>query len=166
MAFLTELPPLTDVRFARVSARRLLVREVLAPPAECRPVLRAGAFCLNCPELNDPERSGRWEVLTAEDGDTEGLLRTLGASKAQGAIPSVVGRPRSRHELSARQSTALRIAYHLGFFDHPRRSDLASVAGALGISRSSALELLRRGMSKLAAQEEEGSSLPELTGRP
>jgi predicted DNA binding protein len=54
--------------------------------------------------------------------------------------------------LTGRQERALRVAFQIGYFDYPRKASLATLAGRLGVSRSTALELLRKGTTKLAAQ--------------
>ncbi|MFC6837150.1 helix-turn-helix domain-containing protein [Halomarina ordinaria] len=56
----------------------------------------------------------------------------------------------TRWDLTERQEAALRTAFEMGYFDVPRRTDAAAVAGALGISKSAFLERLRRAERTLA----------------
>jgi predicted DNA binding protein len=52
-------------------------------------------------------------------------------------------------ELSVKQREALETAYELGYFDEPRRAQLAAVGDALGISRQAAGARIRRGTRRL-----------------
>lgn len=54
-----------------------------------------------------------------------------------------------QYNLTDRQSTALRTAWKLGYFEDPRRSTLAEVAAELDITQQSLSDLLRRGHSAL-----------------
>ncbi|WP_247729018.1 helix-turn-helix domain-containing protein [Halovivax limisalsi] len=55
----------------------------------------------------------------------------------------------SRWNLTAGQAEALETAYEMGYFEVPRRNDAASVADALGVSKSAFLERLRRAEATL-----------------
>ena len=63
-----------------------------------------------------------------------------------------VGRYRGPRELTPRQERAVDVAYRIGYLGHPRRASLKDLARVLGVNRSTALEIVRRGLLKLAAQ--------------
>ena len=51
-------------------------------------------------------------------------------------------------DLTQKQATALRSAYHHGYFEQPRRSSASEVAESLGISHSTFLQHLRVAQQK------------------
>jgi predicted DNA-binding protein (UPF0251 family) len=51
--------------------------------------------------------------------------------------------------LTQKQFEALRVAYSLGYFDYPKRASIRDVAQKLGVSISTATELLRRAERRL-----------------
>ncbi|WP_254863327.1 helix-turn-helix domain-containing protein [Halovivax gelatinilyticus] len=55
----------------------------------------------------------------------------------------------SRWNLTAGQAEALETAYAMGYFEVPRTNDAATVADALGVSKSAFLERLRRAEATL-----------------
>jgi len=84
------------------------------------------------------------EVLEAA-GETVGVrLERISPLREEG--DSAV---ESRWNLTPAQSEALELAYDMGYFEVPRRSDAGDVAAALDISKSAFLERLRRGQAAL-----------------
>lgn len=130
---------------------RLLLRVIAPTGRSCQFLLRSGGICRTCrfraPRGTDGQV--RWEVLV--DGPFQRLagkgsgLRSAGTRETLHSLRTPL--PYSR--LTGRQEEALRCADRLGYFAVPRRASLGRVAEALGISRSSTAELLRRGMSVL-----------------
>ena len=51
--------------------------------------------------------------------------------------------------LSQRQLEAIRVAYSLGYFDFPKKANIIDVAKTLGVTVSTAAELLRRAQKRL-----------------
>lgn len=51
--------------------------------------------------------------------------------------------------LSQRQLEAIRVAYSLGYFDFPKKANINDVAKTLGVTVSTAAELLRRAQKRL-----------------
>ncbi|MGC9105526.1 MAG: helix-turn-helix domain-containing protein [Thermoprotei archaeon] len=51
--------------------------------------------------------------------------------------------------LTQKQFEAIRVAYSLGYFDYPKRASIRDVAQKLGVSVSTATELLRRAERRL-----------------
>jgi predicted DNA binding protein len=62
---------------------------------------------------------------------------------------SIVGTDRERRLLTERQRELLEIAVRQGYFEIPRDCTLAELAEGVGIDKSTASEVLRRGEARL-----------------
>ena len=138
----------------RLGPQRLLVWQTQPMPGLCRTVFEAGGVCTCCPYLpRPPDDDGRdWAVLLSRrPGEPVALAPRTGLG---GEAPTIVrvGQYRGSQPLTSRQERAIAVAFEMGYFSYPRRADLAEVARALSISRSTAMEILRRGLMKLVAQ--------------
>jgi len=143
-----------DVTTTDLGPERQLLRVASPLPPTCAAAFDLGDFCLSCPFLDEPPGGTRtnWSVLVPRIGDARRLLAAAG-HRGEGR-PGLVraGALRRPGTLTSRQERALHVAFQLGYFDYPRKAGLSAVAARLGVGRSSALELLRKGMTKLAAQ--------------
>ncbi|MGP8078862.1 MAG: helix-turn-helix domain-containing protein [Thermoplasmata archaeon] len=154
---------------ARLGPGRVLVRVSEPAPPICAATYEAGGICVTCPLLLRTERES-WRVILPRGSQTNAFVRELpGDGGARRAIARVAPY-RSRTSLTYRQDLALRVAFDLGYFGYPRRGTLADVARALGTSRSTTLEILRRATAKLAGRrygdELRGRVGPEVHRRP
>jgi hypothetical protein len=136
-----------------VSSHQALVRLVGPVPPLCAATFSVGGVCARCPITDDGPSGPRAsiEILVPRARDRARLVERLGAA---GPPPELrrTGRFRPRGQLTPRQDEALRVAYRLGFLSYPRRADLRAIAQALGVGRSTALELLRRATTQLAME--------------
>lgn len=143
-----------DIAAAVLGPDHALLRVAVPMPAACSAAFELGDFCIRCPFSGREEgaRSSTWKVLVPQIVDARRLLSAAG--KSGGSHPALVRAGAYRREwgLTGRQERAFRVAFELGYFDYPRKTSLAAVASRLGVSRSTALELLRRATTKLAAQ--------------
>jgi hypothetical protein len=143
-----------DVGTTSLGADRALLRVAVPMPSACSAAFDMGDFCISCPFLDtgNGTESATWKVLVPQIGDARRLLAA--STRRGGPRPSLVraGAYRKRWGLTGRQEKALRLAFDLGYFDYPRKVSLATLASRLGVGRSSALELLRKATTKLAAQ--------------
>jgi hypothetical protein len=148
---LTVLAPSSDRRF---------VRTVTSLPASCRRIFEVGAICATCrfaPSLGADGRE-RWTLVIPRTPDA---LRAVAnaQSEPRGSPTSILRMRRYVPErtLTPKQTTALGTAYRLGFYAVPRRTNLREISHILGVSRSSAGELLRRAERRMLAHEIGGS---------
>jgi HTH DNA binding domain len=146
--------PLRDIAVANLGPDRALLRVVVPMPPTCSVAFDGGDFCISCPFVTSTA-SGRpttWNVLVPQIIDARRLLNA--SARDANPRPSLVraGAYRKRWGLTGRQERAMRLAFELGYFDYPRRASLSAVATRLGVGRSTALELLRKATTKLAAQ--------------
>lgn len=143
-----------DIAVARLSPDRALLRVSVPMPSGCSAAFEMGDICISCPFLENKEgkEPTAWNLLVPRIGDARRLLRA--SARRGGPRPSLVraGAYRRGWGLTGRQEQALRTAFHLGYFDYPRRAPLSTVANRLGVGRSTALELLRRATAKLASE--------------
>ena len=138
----------------RIAPNRLMVWTSAPIPRLCAAVFEADAVCTACPYLPPTSRSDpeSWGILLPHASNAQ---LPLDAMTRPGRPPPAVlriGRYEADETLTPRQERALDEALRLGYFSHPRRAELKDVARALGVSRSTAMEILRRAMMKLAAQ--------------
>jgi len=143
------------VSFSTLDPQRILVRVEGEAPPVCQAVFDHGAICLSCPLLppgrGDEAPEGPWKVLAHRPEDARPLLDAVAGPGHRAASLVRLGRYRDSDDLTPRQEVAVATALALGYFDHPRRAQLQDVAHALGVSRSAALENIRRGTRKLAS---------------
>lgn len=102
------------------------------------------------PEGEAPE--GEWRVLVHRVRDAHPLLASFTTPGSSPASLVRIGSFQGSQDLTSRQEVAIGTAFVLGYYDYPRRAQLKDVAKSLGVSRATAMENLRRGMRKLAAQ--------------
>jgi hypothetical protein len=143
-----------QVSFTPLARDRLLVWCTGPLPALCKAVFDVGGVCTTCPYLPgaDGEARGTWGMLVPYVAGARDPLRATREGLDHLATVTRVGRYRGPRELTPRQERALDVAYRIGYLGHPRRASLKDLAQALGVNRSTALEILRRGLMKLAAQ--------------
>ncbi|MHB1435608.1 MAG: helix-turn-helix domain-containing protein [Thermoplasmata archaeon] len=131
-----------------------IVRVEATTNARCRILFTAGLLCRSCRFLEAPEaQPAPWEVVgphpTVNRAERRAREKAL---TRDGAVLRSLRPWTARPGLTPRQRTALGVARRLGYFGVPRRADLAAVAKELGVSRSSAAELLHRGVSRILAE--------------
>lgn len=155
-AFLRKVNAPDIVSYGRIAADRLLVWTTRPMPKLCRAVFAADGVCTTCPYLPATADgvAQTWGVLVASSAAGRSV-KAAGRAGHPSATVVRVGRYLGPNDLTPRQERALEVAYHLGYFAYPRRADLSDVARALAVSRSTAMEVLRRAMMKLAAQRHE-----------
>jgi HTH DNA binding domain len=143
-----------DLAVAHVGPDRALVRVSTPMPGACAEAFELGDFCISCPfvQTDHARERATWNLLVPRIADARRLLSA--SATRGGARASLVraGAYRRRWGLTGRQEKALRTAFELGYFDYPRKTSLGIVASRLGVGRSTALELLRKGLTKVAAE--------------
>ncbi|MCI4369074.1 MAG: helix-turn-helix domain-containing protein [Thermoplasmata archaeon] len=122
----------------------------------CAAVYHVGAVCNSCPlaPTTDPSvgPEGEWRLIIPKVSPrARALLKVFRPEDGSSSLLRVGG-PATGTELTTRQERAVDAAFQMGYFDHPRRVGLREVAKALGVSRSTALELIRRGLTKVLAR--------------
>ena len=148
------------------SPSRRFVRTVTALPESCRRVFEMGAICATCRfnSASPTEARSRWTLVVPRN--RESLRAVSLAPRSPDRVLSPIVRIRRfvpARSLTPRQATAMETAYRLGFYAFPRRSNLGEISRVLGVSRSTASELLRRAVSKMLA-DQLGKPGPRSTG--
>gem|GEM_PF-6193934 len=119
-------------------------------PDACHAVFTSGSLCLQCPLLWGPKRvAAPWRVLVPGPESLRRFLKDLRPFRSGDSVSVHLQRYRESRRMTRRQRQALDTALRLGFFSCPRRGGLAEVARALGISRATASEILRRAQANL-----------------
>jgi len=145
--------PARDVAATALGTDRTLLRVSVPMPAGCSAVFDLGDFCIRCPFAGKEEASGTavWRVLVPRIVDARALLEAASRRGRPRATLVRAGAYRREWGLTGRQERAIRTALELGYFDYPRKASLSTVAGRLGVGRSTALELIRKATTKVAA---------------
>jgi hypothetical protein len=155
--FIEGMTGLDRVSFSRLSRERILLWVSSPLPSFCRAVFEVGGVCTHCPLAppSEEDRGDTWGLLLPRGADPKETLKEIELGSEGEARLVRIGRYRGAPPLTPRQERAIELAYRLGYFATPRRAALGDVARELGTNRSTALEILRRGLMKLAAQHSE-----------
>lgn len=165
--FLTQNAGEGNLAVTRLAPHRLLVRLVAPTPPICTTVFEMGAICTSCPFLPNggspgPEESAfTWGLLSPSASNIRPILDSFRNPESPPPKLLKVGKFHGTRDLTARQEAALEVAVRLGYFETPRRGGLAEVARAMGVSRATAMEVLRRALQKLTEQWEGGAPFPK-----
>jgi len=156
-AFIEGMTGIDRVSFSRLSRERILLWVSSPLPSFCRAVFEVGGVCTHCPIAppSEDDLGDTWGVLLPRGTDRREALKAIELGSDGEATLVRIGRYRGARPLTPRQERAVALAYRLGYFATPRKAALGDVAEALGTNRSTALEILRRGLQKLAAQHSE-----------
>ena len=151
---LRELRQRSDVRHVAVTPvapARWLLQVESDLPALCQGIFEAGGTCVGCRLLSDADEDGRisWRILAPGSEPLRALYERI--LKERPTPSPVVHRQRyrERSSLTRRQSLALRTAFRMGYYEFPRRVGLRALAEAMGVSRSTVSEILRRAEVKV-----------------
>jgi DNA binding protein with HTH domain len=136
----------------RSAESKLLLWMIGPTPALCSRVFETGGLCLRCAPLTASPMEGRDRrcVVLPDAVAARRLVQRPPGPRRTGPSVLRIGQLRGSQALSLRQDAAFEAAARSGFFSTPRRSTLADLARELGVSRSAAMGLLRRGIEKLA----------------
>ncbi len=133
---------------------RLLVRTVQRTPLWCRALQPTGAICTGCRYLAEPD-GRRWTMVCQRGEELRSVIGAIrdSASRTTGTLRWSVRRYMPPSKLTPRESDAIAAARDLGYYHYPRHGHLGDVARAIGVSRSTAAELLRRAEGKLLSPD-------------
>ncbi len=154
--YLRHRTDIQELSVTALSPSRRFVRAVSPMPEPCRHIFEAGAVCGTClfSPATGADGTDRWRLVVPRT--PEALRMVAQAQSATGAPRVPILRMRRfvpEQTLTPRQAAAHETAYRLGFYAFPRRTNLKEISRILGISRSSAAELLRRAESKMLAPQ-------------
>ncbi len=139
----------------RYGRDQILVYLVSDIPPLCRQILGMGAVCTSCGSDEDPN-PGADRELSFVVAKSEALQRTLyDWAKSLPGSPQVlrIAPPRGTPSITLRQQLAVEVALKQGYYAEHRRVGLREISPALGVSPSTAGELLRSGVAKILQRE-------------
>lgn len=118
----------------------------------CRSFATSECFLVSA--KSTPEGLVEWKVLSSGDG-LKKLLKNLEEGGVEADIQSIIELS-DESALTHRQEEILQIALEKGYFDYPKKIDIAELARLLGISKPTLSEILRRGQKKILAEHFRG----------
>ncbi len=140
---------------SRYGRDQILVYLLSDIPPLCRQILGMGAVCTNCASDEDPN-PGADRVLSFVVAKSETVQRTLydWAKRLPGS-PQIlrIAPPRGTPSITLRQQLAVELALKQGYYADHHRVGLREISPALGVSPSTAGELLRSGVAKILQRE-------------
>ena len=150
--FLRHRPELRQLTMVRAGPTRLFARTVERASRLCTRLIGEGAFCTSCRFLaGSSPGAPPWTVVLPKGPVAREILRSFGTTTGGlaplGVVPMRPFRP--SRGMTERQARALETAQGLGYYSFPRKGRLSDVSRALGVSRSTAAELLRRAEAKV-----------------
>ena len=118
----------------------------------CRSFATSECFLVSA--KSNPEGLVEWKVLSSGSG-LKKLLDNLEKGGVKAEIRSIT-ELKDENALTERQEEILQIALEKGYFEYPKKMDIAELAKLLGISKTTLSEILRRGQKKILAEHFRG----------
>jgi len=118
----------------------------------CRSFATSECFLVSA--KSNPEGLVEWKVLSSGSG-LKKLLNNLEKGGVEAKIRSIT-ELKDENVLTERQEEILQIALEKGYFEYPKKMDIAELAKLLGISKPTLSEILRRGQKKILAEHFRG----------
>jgi predicted DNA binding protein len=118
----------------------------------CRSFATSECFLVSA--KSNPEGLVEWKVLSSGSG-LKKLLDNLEKGGVKAEIRSIT-ELKDENALTERQEEILQIALEKGYFEYPKKMDIAELAKLLGISKPTLSEILRRGQKKILAEHFRG----------
>lgn len=151
LAAIDAHPVVTDLELLRSDDERTLVQVETAAPKLLGPLRAAGVPLATPFDVRDGEAT--WELTSTDDrlsalGDR---LDEAGVRYRLDAVTPAAG-PADGDGFTDRQREALVAAYEQGYYATPRSATLTEVADGLGVSKSTASDLLHRAEGHLVDQ--------------
>ena len=149
--FMRHRRELLQLSMVRAGPTKLFARTVERASPLCARLIGEGAFCTSCRFLaGTSPGTPPWTVVLPKGPAARGILRSFGPPDGTAGREVVPLRPfRPSKGMTERQSRALGTAQGLGYYAFPRKGRLSDVSRSLGVSRSTAAELLRRAEAKV-----------------
>ena len=122
---------------------------VLSRPATCKASNDAAIVCLECP-LNTDAHPASWKFIVRKTGDFRQVLSKLEKEGVDARIEDVAPLER-KATLTERQKEIMSTAVAQGYFEFPRKINLTSLSGLVGVKPSTLSEILRSAERRIMA---------------
>ncbi len=144
--------PLVKEAYVVQTKRGKMLGSLLTESAFCGTVMRTDAFCRSClfHSKANPDGTVEW---TLAFNKREALTELLDRMKKEQVDVKILklSSVADIENLTAHQRNLVQTALEEGFFDYPRRITLRELSKKMGISASTASEVLRRAERKILA---------------
>lgn len=141
--------PTCEIRLSQTGPGRILGTINNKKCNVCNIVTSSGCFLDNA--SSDIDGTIIWTIIAPNSKSLQRLveaIKNLGCDVAIDKITSI----KTERELTEAQEKVMWLAYNLGYFDIPRRINLAKLAKDLEISKATLDIMLRRAQKKIIAQ--------------
>jgi predicted DNA binding protein len=144
--------PLVKEAYVVQTKRGRMLGSLLTESAFCSTIMRTEAFCRSClfHSKANPDGTVEW---TLAFNKREALTELLDRMKKEQVDVKILklSSVADVENLTSHQRTLVETALEEGFFDYPRRITLRELSKKMGISASTASEVLRRAERKILA---------------
>lgn len=155
--------PLVKEAYVVQTKRGRMLGSLLTESAFCGTVMHTEAFCRSClfHSKANPDGTVEW---TLAFNKREALTELLDRMKQEHVDVKILklSSVADVENLTSHQRTLVETALEEGFFDYPRRITLRQLSKKMGISASTASEVLRRAERKILASYQTHESFREL----
>jgi predicted DNA binding protein len=155
--------PLVKEAYVVQTKRGRMLGSLLTESAFCGTIMRTEAFCRSCffHSKANPDGTVEW---TLAFNKREALTELLDRMKKEQVDVKILklSSVADVENLTSHQRSLVETALEEGFFDYPRRITLRELSKKMGISASTASEVLRRAERKILASYQTHETLPEL----
>ena len=155
--------PIVKEAYVVQTKRGRMLGSLLTESAFCGTIMHTEAFCRSClfHSKSNPDGTVEW---TLAFNRREALTELLDRMKQEHVDVKIVklSSVADVENLTSHQRTLVETALEEGFFDYPRRITLRQLSKKMGISASTASEVLRRAERKILASYQTHESFREL----
>ncbi len=154
--------PLVKEAYVVQTKRGRMLGSLLTESAFCGTIMRTEAFCRSCffHSKANPDGTVEW---TLAFNKREVLTELLDRMKKEQVDVKILklSSVADVENLTSHQRSLVETALEEGFFDYPRRITLRELSKKMGISASTASEVLRRAERKILASYQTHETVPE-----
>ncbi len=113
--------------------------------------LLTGSDCFLVSATSRPEGWVEWDLVSSTDEALTSLIKNL---EDTGCSVRILKKAKldKNSLLTKRQEEIVRIAFEMGYYDHPRKKTLRQLSEVFGISPSTLSEIMQRGERKIVRQ--------------
>lgn len=142
-------PMVLDAYMARTRVGKALGRVLSKQTRACSSIMESNLFCRSCLFTSRPSSDGtvEWTLAFPDGNSLTQFLNRLESERIKIEIRKL-SKVVEQRSLTPRQHQIILRALDRGYFDYPRKMDLAALAKEMNVTKSTLVEILRRAEKK------------------